>query len=188
MTGSVVALVGLSGVGKTTFLKKLGEITIFQHLSAGTLIARARSLDLDQRDSLRSRSVDDNQRLLVSGFMSVPNPGASLVVIDGHAIIHTPTGVERVSPSVFGAIGVSGMMHLSAMPEEIYRNRMGDSLRARPPLSLTEIDEQQRLSLAAAKAVCETLKVPFLDISATDHQDASDFIERVSADWQPAPE
>lgn len=179
MTGLIIALVGLSGVGKTTFLKRLGEKIIFQHLSAGTLIATARSLGENKRDTLRSDNIDENQRLLVSGFKIVYDPKSPIVVLDGHAIIHTPSGIDTISPSVFEAIGINGLIHLSAAPEDIYRNRIGDKSRARPPIDSIEIANQQHLSLEAAKAVTDTLKVPFLDISATEYQVAIDFMESI---------
>lgn len=104
------------------------------------------------------------------------DPISPLVVLDGHAIIHMPFVIETIDPSVFRSIGVGGIIHLSAAPELIYRNRTGDTKRSRPHLSLIEIADQQRLSLEATMAVVKTLKIPLLIISASEDQIALSFM------------
>ena len=83
MKQRVVALTGISGVGKTTFLRKLSAMREFQHLTGGTLIAAARNKGSDARDSLRHADLEENQRLLIQGFALEKDPKANLIVMDG---------------------------------------------------------------------------------------------------------
>lgn len=177
MTYRIIALVGISGVGKTTFLKRIGENIDFQHLSAGSLIAQARSLGEDRRDVLRLEDIDDNQRLLLSGFQIMHDQSAPLVVLDGHAIIHTPIGIECIDSSVFREIGIDGMIHLSANPDDILRNRTKDSNRVRPQLGLFEIADQQNKSLEVTKLVVAALGIPLFVASYDDFDVAVEFMK-----------
>lgn len=170
------ALVGISGVGKTTFLKGLGESIDFQHLSAGSLIAEARKKGDGERDGLRSNNIDENQQLLVSGFMLKVDPSVERIILDGHMIIHTQGGVEVIDPSVFSGMAIEGIIHLSAPPELIEKNRLNDAMRQRPNLSVKELSDHQGLSLSATKSACEYLHIPFLEVATNDLQLARQFI------------
>lgn len=171
-----LALVGISSVGKTTFLKGLSELIDFQNLSAGSLIAEARKKRGEERDGLRSSNIDENQRLLVSGFMLKVDPSAEIVILDGHMIIHTYGGIEVIDPSIFAGIGIGGLIHLSASPEQIERNRLNDATRQRPSLSERELSDHQDLSLSTTKSACEYLGIPFLAVTTKDVQLAQQFI------------
>lgn len=170
------AVVGISGVGKTTFLKRLGELIDFQHLSAGSLIAEARKKSDGERDGLRSVNIAENQRLLVSGFMLKVDPSAESIILDGHMIIHAQGGVEVIDPSVFSGMAIEGIIHLSALPEQIEKNRLNDAMRQRPGLSVKELSDHQGLSLSATKNTCEYLQIPFLEVATNDFQLARQFI------------
>ena len=65
MSQQIVAFTGLSGIGKTTFLRHLAESIKFQHLTGGSLIAAARDANPDERDALRYADLDENQRMLI---------------------------------------------------------------------------------------------------------------------------
>lgn len=170
------ALVGISGVGKTTFLKGLSELIDFQHLSAGSLIAEARQKSNEERDFLRSSNIDENQQLLVSGFMLKVDPSAERVILDGHIIIHTEVGIELIDPSVFEEMAIGGIIHLSAPPEQVESNRIRDTKRQRPNLGVKELSDHQGLSLSTTRKVCEYLRIPFLEVSTKDVRLARQFI------------
>lgn len=171
-----LALVGISGVGKTTFLKGLSEVVDFQHLSAGSLIAEARKKGDEERDGLRANNIDENQELLVSGFFLKIDPSAGRIILDGHMIIHTQTGIEIIDPSVFEKMSIRGLIHLSAPPEQIERNRLNDATRQRPNLSIKELSDHQGLSLSTSKGASEYLRIPFLEVATTDVHLARQFI------------
>src|SRR5690242_8893414 len=115
MTPPVVAVAGLSGVGKSTLLTRLKNAIPMQILQASALIKEARasrdgeSLTLD---ALRAVDLDENQRLLAQGFARRVDRAASLVVLDCHTVIETPGGLIRIDPRVFDLMNVRAMVFL----------------------------------------------------------------------------
>lgn len=94
--------------------------------------------------------IDINQALLIASFRrSVPMSG--LVVLDGHTIIDTPTGITEVGTEVFRAIEVCRFVVLVAPPEIIIARRNADHQRKRPERTSKEIHRQQEQSLASAR-------------------------------------
>jgi adenylate kinase len=177
MKQKIFAFVGISGVGKTTFLKRLREKLEFQHLSAGSLILRAASSEYTERDELRFNDIDENQHLLISGFKSARDEAALRVVLDSHTLIQTPGGIREISACVFEMIRIDGLIHLSSTPELILRNRTNDPGRSRPQLSISEIAEHQAASLSVARRIAEALRIPFCEVSADELVKAQHFME-----------
>jgi adenylate kinase len=71
MRQRIVAVTGVSGVGKTTCLNFVAKRIGFQHLQASALIQSARasqSVLPVSHDDLRKQDIDQNQALLLSGF------------------------------------------------------------------------------------------------------------------------
>ena len=126
MRQRVVAVTGISGVGKTTFLRELADLVTFQHITGGSLIAANREASPDQRDALRYADLDENQRLLIKGFEAARDPAADLVVFDGHVIIDDGSGLQKLPAHVFRVLGVTMMVHLEAEPTRISINRFTD--------------------------------------------------------------
>lgn len=178
MTQKIIAFVGISGVGKTTFLQSLALEIAFQHLTAGSLISLGTSRAYEDRDKLRLLNVDENQRHLIAGFHSARDPKAALVVMDGHAVIDTGNGLEVIGTEVFAALGINALMHLVAEPAQILRNRRSDSRRTRPELPEHLLEEHQKTSVRAAQMVAGSLGVPFLQVMADDVAPAKAFVQR----------
>lgn len=168
MTQKTIALVGISGVGKTTFLKNLASELIFQHMTAGTLISEGKSLEREDRDKLRLSNINENQKLLILGFYHARDPNIPLVIMDGHVIIHGAEGLEIIGSDVFEALGIDAMMHLVAPPKRILENRLKDAGRIRPLLTEKELEEHQSISLFSAQKVCEILNIPCVKITVTE--------------------
>lgn len=173
----IIALVGISGVGKTTFLKKLAPSLAFQHLTAGSLIARAQKAEKKPRDDLRLADVDENQRLLVEGFNLACNRSAPLIILDGHCIIHGDVGVRHIQSQVFSLLGVRLMVHLEADPLQVQINRSSDMTRERPSLQIAELSAHQTQSLSHAQHIASELKIGFLPLK---HSDLDVLIEVIS--------
>lgn len=178
MSQRIVAFTGISGVGKTTFLRRLAQLIDFQHVTGGNLIAAAREVAADTRDAIRYADLDENQRLLVEGFVLIRDPYANLVMMDGHMVIDNGEGLSKISSDVFRALGVSVMVHLEASPEQIAVNRARDALRSRPPYSPDIIERHQVLSRAHAYAVSERLKIP---LHIVTHDDANQLVKLLAA-------
>lgn len=164
----IMALVGISGVGKTTFLKKLSSWIDFQHLTAGSLIARARNVGKRPRDDLRLANVDENQRLLTEGFDLAWDRSASHIILDGHCIIHGDLAVQRIDSQVFSELGIRLMVHLEADPQQVKINRSRDLTRDRPSLQIEELGRHQAMSLAHAQNIASELKIDFRRLKHSD--------------------
>ena len=180
MKQRVITVVGVSGIGKTTHVKRLAEQLPIQHLTAGTLIEDGRSIRSFHRDQLRLASIDGNQKLLIEGFRLARDPTKPYVVIDGHPVVHGPQGLEDLSAEVFGALSVDAIVHLLASPEKILMNRVNDDRRKRPVLTKQEIFEHQTRSVSVAKAICRSLSIPYLEVGSDDIETVKSFFLELS--------
>lgn len=165
MRKRIVAFTGISGVGKTTFLRDLVELVPFQHLTGGSLIAAARDACPNQRDALRHADLDENQRLLIAGFELVRDPEADLIIMDGHVIIDDGNGLQKLPTHVFDALGITMMIHLEAEPVRISTNRSMDRSRSRPTYSVEILAQHQDMSRAHAQSIAAELGVEFRSIT-----------------------
>jgi len=165
MKQRVVALTGISGVGKTTYLRKLSTTHVFQHLTGGTLIAAAREQSSIARDSMRHADLEENQQLLIQGFKLERDPRANLIIMDGHVVVDNGFGLTRISSAVFEAIDASMMLHLEADPERIFKNRSEDSSRSRPAWDVETLAHHQETSREHARFVARNLRIDFCVLS-----------------------
>mgnify|MGYP001792979554 CR=1 FL=1 len=168
MNQNVVAFTGISGVGKTTFLRNLAESVRFQHLTGGSLIATARETGHDQRDAMRYADLDENQLLLIDGFAVVRDPAEDLVVMDGHVAIDDGNSLQKLPAQVFRALGVTMMIHLGAEPMRISANRSNDMSRSRPTYGLEILTKHQDISRLHAQSIAAELGVEFQSVTHDD--------------------
>lgn len=178
MRQRVVAFTGISGVGKTTFLRRLAEQVSFQHVTGGSLIAAARQAMPDKRDALRHADLDENQRLLIDGFAVARDPAADLVVMDGHVVIDDGRTLNELPTSVFRALGVTLIVHLEADPAWIAGNRSRDASRSRPTHAPEALSQHQAKSHAHATAIAEELNI---DICVVAHADVAKLAAMLSS-------
>ncbi|WP_414462428.1 ATP-binding protein [Hyphomicrobium sp. DY-1] len=163
MTQPIIALVGISGVGKSTLLRAAAETLTFQHLQASALIKEAkerRTSAAVASDELRTADIADNQALLVEGFGLARNSGDALVVLDGHTVIDTPLGLITIEPSVFAAVGVTQFIFVADDPNAILSRRTDDQSRNRPQRSALELEQHQEQAVLAAFKAALHLGVP----------------------------
>ncbi|WP_133675856.1 ATP-binding protein [Aquamicrobium defluvii] len=175
----VVALVGLSGVGKSTLLEDARRRLVFEHLRASDLIKEERKQRQGKpaaHDLLREGNIDDNQALLVSGFKRHA-PEKGLIVLDGHTIIDTPNGLVEILPSVFSAIDVSRFVVLVDDVEKIAIRRASDNRRSRPSRSPEELAEHQEQSVLAAYRAALALRVPLFIVPLNETPNISVFLD-----------
>jgi adenylate kinase len=150
VTQPVVALLGISGVGKSTVLNKLAGTIAFQHVQASTIIKLARDAQVATPtglDELRNTNIDDNQALLISGFAAARDPTAPVVVLDGHSVIDTPQGLICIPPIVFARLGVSLFVFLADDAAAIADRRRQDQTRRRPTRTNDELERHQTEAL-----------------------------------------
>lgn len=163
MRQSVIAVVGISGVGKSTMLRTAVASIPFQHLQASALIKEAKELQSSgtvATDDLRTKDITDNQALLIKGFSNRRDPVAALIVIDGHTIIDAPSGLIIIEPSVFAAMGVTEFIFIADDPMAILSRRANDKSRNRPERSTIELAHHQEQAVLAAFSAALNLAVP----------------------------
>lgn len=170
MIARIIALVGISGVGKTTLLHKISRALPFQHLSAGTLIAEQRSISnsVIDRDNLRSTHIVNNQELLISGFHRFKNKNSPLIILDGHTVIHTPSGLEPIRTKIFQELGIDQFIFLHADAALIHKYRTMDITRNRPQMTIEELSLHQKRALSITRMIASELCVPCHHVTARD--------------------
>jgi adenylate kinase len=156
-----IALVGISGVGKSTLIRFLAKSIELQHLSAGSLIReeKARRLEAVKHDNLRLADIEDNQQLLIDGFNRKRDNEAALVILDGHTVIDTNQKLEAIPASVFGALGIEVFIFLQADPAKILKRRILDTTRTRPIISIAEIRLHQEFAIKVTQTCAEQLSI-----------------------------
>lgn len=161
----VICIVGISGVGKTTFINSLKSEIMFQYLSAGSIIKAQRELEsqkLQERDTLRHQNIDENQRLLIDGFHNQLDEIQNLILLDGHTVIDTTEGLRAIPSDVFEALGINEFIMLHDSPDVIARRRSADKSRQRPQLSVQTIEEHQNSTIVATAQISRELNIPLL--------------------------
>lgn len=176
MKQAVVAVTGISGVGKTTFLKNAAMEMAFQHLTAGSLIAAARATSGGSREDLRRADVEENQRLLINGFAQARDSQVPLVVMDGHVLIDSGDGITLIPSHVFSDLEVDLIVHLEEDPIKISRYRAGDTHRNRPLLPVDTLSTHQQHSKQHARDVAYDLGIGFFGVT---HADCRGFVEHI---------
>lgn len=159
-----IALLGLSGVGKTSMLNRLSSQVAFTHLEASRLIKAEqarRSIAAQSSEALRTGPVLDNQALLVAGFKHEARSIEGSIVFDGHSVIDGGNGLIKIPPDVFASIELQAICILQAEPADILARRQGDTARPRPVRSVDALAEHQEKAIEVARAIAEQLNLPF---------------------------
>lgn len=184
MKQSVVALVGVSGVGKSTLLKAASDLVQFQHLQASALIKEAKEAGTSgaaATDDLRQAEINESQALLIRCFENARNHGVPLIVLDGHTVIDTPSGLVRIEPRVFAALGITLFIFLADDPVAICKRREKDQSRSRPQRSPDELEEHQMQALLSAFAAARHVNVPLMVFSVAQIQGVRVALEAASS-------
>lgn len=159
-----IALLGLSGVGKTTMLNRLSRQVAFTHLEASRLIKAEqarRSIAAQSSEALRTGPVLDNQALLIAGFKHEARSIDGSIVFDGHSVIDGGNGLIKIPADVFASFELQAICILQAAPAAILARRQGDSARPRPAPSAGALAEHQEKAIEVARVIAEQLNLSF---------------------------
>ncbi len=152
---------------------------VFQHVTGGSLIAAARNATLDGRDTMRYADLDENQRLLVEGFSLARDPGAELIIMDGHVVIDSGEGLTKISSDVFRALDVKAIVHLEADSPRLAQNRSRDTFRSRPRYDSDILKMHQDISRSHARSIASNLRIDFYIV---EHHDVSTLAKKLEGE------
>jgi adenylate kinase len=97
---------------------------------------------------------------LIKGFSSAVDPEADLVVLDGHTVIETPSGLVTIPPEVFKQLRTSAMLFVADFPKAIAERRSADQSRQRLVAGVDQLKLHQQAALLAAFDACMHLNIP----------------------------
>lgn len=162
MKARIIALTGISGVGKSTLVESLTTSLPLEHLQAGLSIMEGRDAigNSSRHDQLRLADIDENQRYLVEGLRRRAGACVGLVVLDGHTVIEKDEELILIDPAVFRAMSIKGMIFLEDDPAAIAERRRHDASRNRPLPSVERLRRVQDAAREQAVAICWELGVP----------------------------
>jgi len=166
-----VAIVGISGVGKSSFAKRLSCLVNVEIVGASNLIRSILEASTGTKwtsEDMRNADTDRMQEALIDGFENLRKQVGIPLILDAHTIIDKGTYLERVKPSFFQRLGIDLILNLRADPTELVERRHNDLKRIRPELSVDEISRHQKESTESAIAIGVALGVPCVNVSNED--------------------
>ncbi len=155
-----VALLGLSGVGKSTLIGRVAMNTPLLHLQASGLIKAEQEYRKQAPDSsevLRTGPVLDNQVLIVAAFERLTRTITIPVVFDGHSLIDGQDGLIEIPSSVFAALSLDAVAFLVSDPSTIFERRSFDAGRQRPSRDPMTLARHQILAEKAALRIANDI-------------------------------
>lgn len=173
MTRRIGIITGISGVGKTWLLRRVGATIPMQVLSASALIFTSlteREGQSTSHDDLRARNIAGNQSALVDSFNRHVDPETPLVLLDAHVIIDSPDGLVHIGSEIFRKLDASFIVFVSDEPQRIYQKRELDEHRSRPKRSVDLLAKHQEMAIEAARQISDDLRIPIYFVSSGDEQ------------------
>lgn len=178
----VIAVVGISGVGKSTLLRKVNEKIDFLHLPASDVIKREKlrvSESLVNSEELRLGNLNDNQELLIQGFLNEKSQN-SITILDGHTVIDTGSELVAIPANVFERMGINEIIFIEADPENILAQRTKDKTRDRPALSIKTIIFHQNEAKRVASEICNEIDLPLRVFNSYDKKHLAQHLLQIS--------
>ncbi|WP_336973834.1 ATP-binding protein [Sphingobium aromaticiconvertens] len=174
-----IAILGLSGVGKSSLIKGINDTVPLLHLQASDLIKAEQAYQESTPDSseeLRTGAVVDNQLLMIAAYKRKTAATDLPVVFDGHSIIDGLNGLIEIPVSVFSELELDAICYMVADPHLIAERRRADVGRERPHRDVPTLVQHQHLAETRARQVAEAIGCPFILIGDGELGIVVDFI------------
>ncbi len=163
-----VIIVGIPGVGKSTIISNATEIlqnigTTIRTVVFGTVMfEEAKKLGINDRDQLRKLSIEVQQKLQAMTADYISSLNESVVVVDTHLFIKTPSGYYPGLPmNLILKINPDRLILVTADSEEILRRRKKDNTRTRDTITDEEIKRDLDVSLSMISCLSILTGAPF---------------------------
>ena len=163
-----VVIVGIPGVGKSTIISNATEIlqnigTTIRTVVFGTVMfEEAKKLGINDRDQLRKLSIEVQQKLQAMTADYISSLNESVVVVDTHLFIKTPSGYYPGLPmNLILKINPDRLILVTADSEEILRRRKKDNTRTRDTITDEEIKRDVDVSLSMISCLSILTGAPF---------------------------
>lgn len=178
-----IAILGLSGVGKSTLIARIREVVPLLHLQASSLIKAEqayRSQGPDSSEALRTGAVIDNQALMIAAFQREAGTTDLPIIFDGHSVIDGRDGLIEIPSSVFCELGLNGIYFLAADPSVIAERRRTDIGRDRPYRDVATLQKHQEVAAEAARRIALEIGCPYIHISNDGIEHFREFVNAES--------
>jgi adenylate kinase len=144
-----VVIVGIPGVGKTSLITKIAELTkqknktVSVHSYGTVMFEEAKKMGIKNRDELRMLPIAKQKQLQKMAAEMLSNLSDDVIFIDTHAFISTKAGFYPGLPNyVIQIIQPTNFIAITATPDEIHNRRMKDETRDRDPISIEDIKKE----------------------------------------------
>ena len=163
-----VVIVGIPGVGKSTIISNATEIlqnigTTIRTVVFGTVMfEEAKKLGINDRDQLRKLSIEVQQKLQAMTADYISSLKESVVIVDTHLFIKTPSGYYPGLPmNLILKINPDRLILVTADSKEILRRRKKDNTRTRDTITDEEIKRDVDVSLSMISCLSILIGAPF---------------------------
>ena len=163
-----IIIVGIPGVGKSTIISNATEIlqnigTTIRTVVFGTVMfEEAKKLGINDRDQLRKLSIEVQQKLQAMTADYISSLNESVVVVDTHLFIKTPSGYYPGLPmNLILKINPDRLILVTADSKEILRRRKKDNTRTRDTITDEEIKRDVDVSLSMISCLSILTGAPF---------------------------
>ncbi len=161
-------IVGVPGVGKSTIISNATETlqnigtTVCTVVFGSVMFEEAKKLGINDRDQLRKLSIDVQQKLQTMAANRISNLKESIVIVDTHLFIKTPSGYYPGLPmNLILKINPDILILITANSEEIRRRRKNDNTRSRDMITDKEIKRDIDVSLSMISSLSILTGAPF---------------------------
>lgn len=169
----VVAIFGISGVGKSWLIERYAEDIPVLHVVASQLLRDAKTSLSGEKvtsEDLRKGAVVSNQALLIKAFSHVRNTATQPIIFDGHCIVDDGVELIEIPAEVIVGLQVSHLVFIEGSAKGIAMRRQNDLTRERPVRSEAELTHHQRQAKAVCEAYSKSLGLPLIIVKACDEE------------------
>jgi adenylate kinase len=167
----VIAVFGLSGVGKSWLISRFANGNPVAHVQASQLLREAKAAlsgSVTTSEELRTGAVLDNQALLVRAFSAKIANATQPIIFSGHCVVDDGNQLLEIPAEVIAALSVSGLIFVQSQPTAIVERRLKDITRTRPARSVEEIEFHQNRAMSVCAEYAKRLRLGLHVVHAGD--------------------